>query len=143
MTVRRILAAKGRDVFTISPESKISDAVRVLYARRLGALVVTDEADAVVGILSERDVVRMLATQGPSVLDQPVSHCMSSDVVTTAESATIQSVMSKMTEGRFRHLPVIEHGKLAGLVSIGDVVKHRVEEMEDEQQALREYITTA
>lgn len=143
MTVRRILAAKGREVFTIPPESKISEVVRVLYARRLGALVVADEAGAVVGIVSERDVVRILATQGPSSLDQPVSLCMSSEVVTTVESATIQSVMSKMTEGRFRHLPVVEHGKLAGLVSIGDVVKHRVEEMEDEQQALREYITTA
>jgi CBS domain-containing protein len=143
MTVRRILAAKGRDVFTISPESKISEAVRVLFARRTGALVVTDEAGAVAGIISERDIVRILATQGASSLDQPVSLCMSREVVTTVESTTILSVMSEMTEGRFRHLPVVEQGKLAGIVSIGDVVKHRLAEMEDEQQALREYIATA
>ena len=143
MTVRRILSAKGRDVFTISPECKVSEAVRILFARRLGALVITDESGAVAGIVSERDIVRMIATQGPSSLDEPVSVCMSSNVVTTVESATIQSVMSEMTEGRFRHLPVLDHGKLAGLVSIGDVVKHRLAEMEDEQQALREYIATA
>ncbi len=143
MTVRRILAAKGRDVFTISPESKISDAVSVLFARRLGALLVTDGAGAIVGIVSERDVVRILATQGPSSLDHPVSLCMSREVITTVESATVQSVMSEMTKGRFRHLPVVEQGKLIGIVSIGDVVKHRLAEMEDEQQALREYIGTA
>ena len=143
MTVRRILSAKGRDVFTISPECKVSEAVRILFARRLGALVITDESGAVAGIVSERDIVRMIATQGPSSLDEPVSVCMSSNVVTTVESATIQSVMSEMTEGRFRHLPVLDHGKLAGIVSIGDVVKHRLAEMEDEQQALREYIATA
>lgn len=143
MTVRRILAAKGRDVFTISPESKISDAVNVLFARRLGALVVTDAAGALVGIVSERDVVRIIATQGPAALDHPITACMSREVVTTVESATIQSVMSKMTEGRFRHLPVVEQGKLVGIVSIGDIVKQRVAEMEDEQQALREYIATA
>ena len=143
MTVRRILSAKGRDVFTISPECKVSEAVRILFARRLGALVITDESGAVAGIVSERDIVRMIATQGPSSLDEPVSVCMSSNVVTMVESATIQSVMSEMTEGRFRHLPVLDHGKLAGIVSIGDVVKHRLAEMEDEQQALREYIATA
>ncbi len=143
MTVRRILSAKGRDVFTISPECKVSEAVRILFARRLGALVITDESGTVAGIVSERDIVRMIATQGPSSLDEPVSVCMSSNVVTTVESATIQSVMSEMTEGRFRHLPVLDHGKLAGIVSIGDVVKHRLAEMEDEQQALREYIATA
>ncbi|MDP2355971.1 MAG: CBS domain-containing protein [Beijerinckiaceae bacterium] len=143
MTVRRILAAKGRDVFTVSPECKVSEAVSILFARRLGALVITDESGAVAGIVSERDIVRIIATQGPSALDEPVSLCMSSNVVTTVESATIQSVMSEMTEGRFRHLPVVDHGRLAGIVSIGDVVKHRLAEMEDEQQALREYIATA
>ncbi len=121
----------------------MSEAVRILFARRLGALVITDESGTVAGIVSERDIVRMIATQGPSSLDEPVSVCMSSNVVTTVESATIQSVMSEMTEGRFRHLPVLDHGKLAGIVSIGDVVKHRLAEMEDEQQALREYIATA
>lgn len=143
MTVRRILAAKGRDVVTISPESSLADAVRLLNERRLGALVVTDRSGAVAGIVSERDVVRSIAAHGPSSLEKPVSHCMTRDVVTTVESATIQTLMSEMTDGRFRHLPVVDHGRLAGIVSIGDVVKHRLAEMEDEQQALREYIATA
>lgn len=87
--------------------------------------------------------MRSIATRGPAALDEPVSACMTREVVTTVESATIQTVMSEMTDGRFRHLPVMEHGRLAGIVSIGDVVKHRLAEMEDEQQALREYIATA
>jgi CBS domain-containing protein len=143
MTVRRILAAKGREVVTISPESKISQAVRLLCERRIGALLVTDDSGAVTGIMSERDIVRIIGARGPSALDEPVTACMTRNVVTTVESATIQSVMSEMTDGRFRHLPVLEHGKLVGIVSIGDVVKHRLAEMEDEQQALREYIATA
>ncbi|MFN3888830.1 MAG: CBS domain-containing protein [Beijerinckiaceae bacterium] len=143
MTVRRILAAKGRDVVTISPTSSLAEAARLLTERRLGALVVTDSSGAVAGILSERDIVRSIAAHGPASLDQPVSHCMTRDVVTTVDSATIQTVMSEMTDGRFRHLPVVEQGRLSGIVSIGDVVKHRLAEMEDEQQALREYIATA
>lgn len=143
MTVRRILAAKGRDVVTISPDKTLADAVRLLNERGLGALVVTDRSGAVTGIVSERDVVRNIAAYGPSSLDRPVSQCMTCNVVTTVESATIQTLMSEMTDGRFRHLPVVDQGRLAGIVSIGDVVKHRLAEMEEEQQALREYIATA
>lgn len=143
MTVRRILAAKGRDVVTILPDNKLSEAVRILNDRKLGALVVTDGAGGVAGILSERDIVRRIAELGAAALDEPVSRNMTKDVVTTVESATIQSVMGEMTDGRFRHLPVLDHGRLAGIISIGDVVKHRLAEMEEEQQALREYIATA
>lgn len=143
MTVRRILAAKGRDVATIALASTVSDAVRLLNERRVGALIVEDSGGVLAGIVSERDIVRSLAVHGASALDLPVSRVMTSDVITTVETATVQSVMSEMTEGRFRHLPVMDHGRLAGIVSIGDVVKHRLAEMEDEQQALREYIATA
>lgn len=143
MTVRRILAGKGRDVVTISPDHTLSEAVRLLCDRRLGALVVVDDAGGVAGIISERDIVQSIALRGAGALSEPVSQSMTSSVVTTVEAATIQSVMTEMTTGRFRHLPVLEQGRLAGIVSIGDVVKYRVAEMEDEQQALREYIATA
>ena len=143
MTVRRILAAKGREVVTITSQSGVSEAVRLLIDRRIGTLVVTDASGAVAGIISERDIVGAIALRGPAALDEPVAGCMTRDVVTTVESATIQTVMSAMTDGRFRHLPVVETGRLVGIVSIGDVVKHRLAEMEDEQQALREYIATA
>jgi CBS domain-containing protein len=143
MTVRRILAAKGRNVVTITPDSKVSEAARLLTDRRLGALVVIDGAGAVAGIISERDIVHAIARRGAAALDEPVSGCMTRDVVTTVESATIQTLMTEMTDGRFRHLPVVDQGRLVGIVSIGDAVKHRLSEMEDEQQALRDYIATA
>lgn len=143
MTVRRILAAKGRDVVTITPVTTVAEAVRLLHERRLGALIIEEASGVVAGIVSERDIVRSLAVHGAAALELPVSRVMTREVVTTVESATIQSVMSEMTDGRFRHLPVVDHGRLAGIVSIGDVVKHRLAEMEDEQQALREYIATA
>lgn len=143
MTVRGILAAKGRDVVTISPERTLAEAARILNEHRLGALVVTGESGAVIGMVSERDIVRSIAERGAAALAEPVSGCMTREVVTTVESATIQTVMIEMTDGRFRHLPVVEHGQLVGIVSIGDVVKRRVAEMEEEHQALREFIATA
>ena len=143
MTVRRILAGKGRDVVTITPDRTLSEAVRLLCDRRLGALVVTDGEGAVIGIISERDIVRSIAIRGAGALTEPVLQSMTETVVTTSELATIQSVMTEMTTRRFRHMPVLDEGRLAGIISIGDVVKHRVAEMEDEQQALREYIATA
>jgi CBS domain-containing protein len=143
MTVRRILAGKGRDVVTISPDRTLSEAVGLLCDRKLGALVVTDASGAVIGIISERDIVRSIALRGAGALSEALSRSMTATVVTTSESATIQSVMSDMTAGRFRHMPVLDDGRLAGIISIGDVVKHRLAEMEDEQQALREYIATA
>lgn len=143
MTVRRILATKGRDVLTIGPDSSLAEAAGVLADRHVGALVVTDPAGGVIGIISERDIVRSVAARGAAALEEKVSGSMTTKVTTAHEHATVLSVMGQMTAGRFRHVPVVEGGRLVGLVSIGDVVKHRLAEMEDEQKALREYIATA
>ncbi|HEY8578688.1 MAG TPA: CBS domain-containing protein [Beijerinckiaceae bacterium] len=143
MTVERILETKGRDVVTIAAQASVGEAARVLAERRIGAIVVTDGGGEVRGIVSERDVVRVLATQGVEALDRPIASCMTSAVVTTTHRTTLHSLMQQMTAGRFRHMPVVEGGRLVGIISIGDVVKHRLEEMESEQQALREYIATA
>lgn len=140
MTVSRILALKGRDVATIAPHRSVADAVTLLAARRIGAVIIGGDDGAVLGILSERDIVRALAA-GADALQHPVSRYMTSEVVTCAPDMLIVDVMEEMTAGRFRHMPVMEGGRLAGIVSIGDVVKHRLDEMQHETQALRQYIT--
>jgi CBS domain-containing protein len=144
MTVKAILSRKGNDVITIEPTVTMSAAVNILAERRIGALVVVAGADKqVAGILSERDIVRALAQRGPGALQEAVGHVMTRRVVTCTESDTVAALMERMTQGKFRHLPVVERGELVGLVSIGDVVKHRLGEMEHESNALREYILTA
>jgi CBS domain-containing protein len=143
MTVKAILSVKGADVATIDPTSNVGTAARMLAERRIGALVVTGPDKRVVGIISERDIVRAFAERGGSVNDTPLTEVMTRKVVTCAPSDTISSLMERMTSGKFRHLPVIEQGRLAGVVSIGDVVKYRLHEMESEQAALRDYIQTA
>lgn len=143
MTVKAILAAKGGEVVTIEPSMNLAAAANVLADRRIGALVVTGADRRVVGILSERDIVQALAAHGAAALEMPLSAVMTRRVMTCTPSDTISSLMERMTEGKFRHLPVVEQGKLAGIVSIGDVVKHRLEEMEREQSALRDYIQSA
>jgi CBS domain-containing protein len=143
MTVKAILAAKGGDVVTIDPSMNLAASARVLAERRIGALVVTGADRRVVGILSERDIVQALAAHGAAALDLPLSAVMTRRVMTCTPSDTISSLMERMTEGKFRHLPVLEQGKLAGIVSIGDVVKRRLQEMEREQSALRDYIQSA
>jgi CBS domain-containing protein len=143
MTVKAILAAKGGEVVTIDPTMNLAAAANVLADRRIGALVVTGADRRVVGILSERDIVQALAVHGAAALDMPLSAVMTRRVMTCTPSDTISSLMERMTEGKFRHLPVLEQGKLAGIVSIGDVVKHRLQEMEREQSALRDYIQSA
>lgn len=142
MTVAAILSNKGRDVITVSPDLSIADIVRILAERRIGAIVVTDGANHILGIVSERDVVRALA-RGAAALDGPVSSIMTAKVVTCTDRNTINEVMARMTEGRFRHLPVEEDGQLAGIVSIGDVVKARIEQVEREADEMRAYIATA
>ncbi|MBB3808452.1 CBS domain-containing protein [Pseudochelatococcus contaminans] len=142
-TVAAILASKGRSVITISPQRSLHEAVDVLSTRGVGALVVTGVDGAVLGILSERDVVRVLGSDGVRALDNTVSRIMTSRVKTCTPYDTIDELMAMMTEGRFRHVPVIADGKLAGIVSIGDVVKWRLAEFETEHQAMREYIATA
>ena len=143
MTVKAILAAKGGDVITIEPNTNVAVAAKRLAERRIGALVVTGADRRVVGIVSERDIVQELAVHGAASLDLPLTDVMTRKVMTCSPSDTISSVMAQMTQGKFRHLPVIEQGKLVGLVSIGDVVKYRLQQMEREQSALRDYIQTA
>jgi CBS domain-containing protein len=143
MTVRAILSRKGRDVATIAPTVSLSEAVRLLAQRRIGAVVVTGPDDRVAGILSERDIVRSLSERGPAALDDNVAAVMTRKVMTCTEAETVAAIMERMTAGKFRHLPVVEQGRLAGIISIGDVVKWRLEEIEGETNALREYIATA
>ena len=140
MTVQAILASKGRDVTTIEPTASIGDAARLLAARQIGALVVTGAEQRVVGIISERDIVHVLAMRGAPALDLPLTEVMTRRVTTCSASDTISSIMERMTAGKFRHVPVVEQGRLAGIVSIGDVVKQRISEIEHESAALRQYI---
>jgi CBS domain-containing protein len=143
MTVNDILSQKGNQVLTIEPTATLAAAVQMLAQRRIGALVVTGADDRIVGIISERDIVRMLGENGTAVLGAPLAEAMTRKVVTCARNETIAEIMERMTGGKFRHVPVVEHGRLVGIVSIGDVVKARLGELEYEQDALREYIRTA
>lgn len=142
MTVRAILDAKGRQVVSIGAEAKVATAVKTMSERRIGAVLVL-AGGKIEGIVSERDIVRELGVRGPGILDESVSTVMTAKVMTCRRADTVSSLMEKMTEGKFRHLPVVEDGVVIGLVSIGDVVKHRVMEYEREQEALRDYIKTA
>jgi CBS domain-containing protein len=143
MTVAAILALKGRSVETTTQDVPISEAVARLAAKRIGALVVVDKKGRVEGIVSERDVVRAIGQRGPGILADPIASIMTREVVSCRERETINDVMSRMTLGRFRHLPVIEDGQLVGIVSIGDVVKVRIEQVEREADEMRAYIATA
>jgi CBS domain-containing protein len=143
MTVKAILCQKGSDVVTIEPTAALSSAVKTLFERRIGAVVITGADQQVAGILSERDIVWALAEQGARVLGEPVGQVMTRKVVTCTESETVGEIMERMTAGKFRHVPVLDRGRLAGIISIGDVVKFRLGEIEHESNALREYILTA
>jgi CBS domain-containing protein len=143
MTVKAILAGKSADLVTIEPAATLADAVKLLAQHRIGAVVVTGADRRLVGILSERDIVRVLAKDGAAALQTPVSEAMTRKVVTCAETETISEIMERMTAGKFRHVPVVDQGRLIGIVSIGDVVKSRLQEMERESDALRDYIRTA
>ncbi len=140
MTVQRILDDKGSVVVTCRPQDTVGDVAKVLADRKIGAVVIMQD-DAVKGILSERDIVRAIAGQGGKALEKPASEIMTVNVITCALRDTNDDVMQVMTGGRFRHLPVVEDGKLAGIISIGDVVKRRIAEMEREAAEIREYIT--
>lgn len=142
MTVAAILRTKGDDILSVSPDQPISEATALLAEKKIGAVVVTDPEGALCGILSERDIVRGLAARGASVLTQAVKELMTAEVSTCTRSDGIETVMSRMTQGRFRHMPVTEGKKLVGLISIGDVVKQRMEDLEHEASAMRDYITT-
>ena len=142
MNVARILSEKGRDVLTTQPHRTLKEVSALLAARGVGAAVVSDAAMSVLGIVSERDIVRAIGNVGASALE-PVSRHMTSKVSTVSENASIDEVMEIMTNERFRHLPVVEHGRLVGIVSIGDVVKRHVDAIDGERRALREYIASA
>jgi len=141
MTVNNILAGKGREVISIEPGATLGEAARLLAGRRIGAALILGADHRIVGIISERDIVRVLAERGAAVLDEPVSRTMTRDVETCNAGETVSTIMERMTVGKFRHMPVVEQGRVVGLVSIGDIVKHRVGEMERESAAMREYIT--
>jgi CBS domain-containing protein len=143
MIVKDILAQKGGDILTIEPSATLAAATKMLAQRRIGALVVTGADRRIVGIISERDIVRVLDQKGTAVLDAPIAETMTRKVVTCAVSDTIAVIMERMTEGKFRHVPVVEQGRLVGIISIGDVVKARLGELEREHDALRDYIRTA
>lgn len=140
MTVKLILEQKGGEVYTLSPTQTIEQATKALSERKVGALVVSDESKAILGILSERDIVRAIARMSDKALGEPVSALMTKNVTTCTEASTIAELMSLMTEGRFRHLPVERDGKLVGIVSIGDVVKKRIADVEQEADQIRAYI---
>ena len=143
MLVSDILKAKGRDVITGSPGETLREIAALLSEHRIGAVLVVNPGGRVEGILSERDIVKAVAREGAKALELSASEVMTRRVVSCREGDTIDYLMERMTEGRFRHLPVIEAGALVGLVSIGDVVKRRLQTYEVETQAMREYIAMA
>ena len=140
MIVKHILEGRLGNVITIEPTADLAAAAKLLAERHIGAVVILGADHRIIGILSERDIVRALADHGPTALHEPVGQVMTRDVQTCSETDTIESLMGRMTTGKFRHMPVVEQGKLVGIVSIGDVVKSRVEEIEHEAAALRDYI---
>jgi CBS domain-containing protein len=143
MTVAAILAEKGHDVVTVGPTATLAETVELLADHRIGAAVVTDRTGRILGIVSERDIVAALAESGAEALGREVRSVMTEKVVTCSERDTINVVMTRMTRGRFRHLPVVENGRMVGVISIGDVVKRRIEDVEREAEEMRIYIATA
>jgi CBS domain-containing protein len=142
MTIADILNAKGRDVVTLPLDAPMREAVRLLAEHRIGAVVAID-GEQVAGILSERDLVYCLAREGESALDRPVAQLMTAPVVTVSAGVPVLAALSDMSKRRIRHLPVVEDGRLAGLVSIGDLVAWRIRRIEEEAEAMRAYIQGA
>lgn len=142
MKVENILQSKGVEVFAVSGSISVKDAVDLLGEKNIGAVVVKDGGGRVAGIFSERDVVRRLKNEGASVLTRPVSDCMTKNPVTCDRETTLDELMSMMTQKRIRHVPVVEAGQLIGIVSIGDVVKRKIDNIEREAAALKEYISS-
>lgn len=143
MTVQTILSQKGSEVVSIAPTAKVADAIKMLCERKIGALVVTGAGGRITGIVSERDIVRTFGAHGAAALDMPLTDVMTRKVVTCEPNDKMPEIMELMTTGKFRHLPVLQDDRLVGIVSIGDVVKMRLAQLEHEQDALRDYIQTA
>ncbi|EAU41222.1 hypothetical protein FP2506_00605 [Fulvimarina pelagi HTCC2506] len=143
MTIKRILEEKGRDVVTLTPSVTLAEVAQVLSEKRIGAIILVEDNGRLAGIVSERDIVRVVAARGPDVLTQLVKEAMTPKVVTVREDMSIDEAMRLMTEKRFRHLPVVdETEQLVGFVSIGDVVKRKISEAEAEASMMRDYINT-
>ena len=142
MQVEAILQSKGTVVRTVPDNARVHDAVNMLNKYNIGAVIVTDSDGLVAGIISERDIVRLLGRDPAGALKRPVSECMTAKVVTCSRDTMIADLMEQMTRFRIRHIPIVEEGELIGIVSIGDVVKRKIEEAEQEASALREYIAT-
>jgi CBS domain-containing protein len=140
MLIRQILSAKGREVVVTRQEATIAEVIGLLKAKGIGAVVVTDDGGRLSGIISERDIAHGLADHGAELMEMRVSQLMSVEVVTCTPQDGLEKLMRAMTDGRFRHLPVLEDGTLAGIISLGDVVKHRLKELEDESHMLQDYI---
>jgi len=143
MNVEAILRNKGRSVTTVAPDARIATAVALLRQHGVGALVVSHDGTALDGIISERDVVTALADHGAATLELTVADLMSRQVITCRREDSVADLAALMTERRIRHLPVVDRGTLAGIVSIGDVVKHRMDEVEGEASSMREFIANA
>ncbi len=140
MTVAHLLKRKGHTVTVAAPDAPLGRICDMLMEHKIGAIVIVDDGGRVLGIISERDLVRAISIHGATALARPVSTIMTRHVVSAPETERVEDVMRKMTEGRFRHVPVMKDGRLVGIVSIGDVVKHRLSELEAEADALRYYI---
>ena len=143
MNVKAILAAKGGEIVCIEPTADLAAATQLLSANRIGAVLIKGAGGHIAGILSERDIVRALSQHGAAALSLPIGQVMTREVTTCTEEDNIATIMDRMTAGKFRHMPVVSKGHLVGLISIGDVVKLRVGEIESESDALRNYIRTA
>jgi CBS domain-containing protein len=143
MNVKAILAAKGGNIISIEPSADLTAAVKLLSAHRIGAVLIRGAGGRLAGILSERDIMRAISEHGAAALTLSVGQVMTRNVATCGEDDSIASIMERMTAGKFRHMPVVAKGELIGLVSIGDVVKQRVGEIEQESEAMRDYIRTA
>ncbi|WP_422376782.1 CBS domain-containing protein [Roseibium sp.] len=143
MTVAAILSGKGHETITAQSNALLSEICETLAKHKIGAVVVCNGDNEIEGIVSERDIVRVIGTQGPSALQLAVSGIMTKNVVTCTEENNINEVMARMTQGRFRHMPVVKDGKLTGVISIGDVVKFKIAQVELEAEQMRSYITMA
>ncbi len=142
MTAKAILDEKGRDVLTVGPDITVGEVAKQQTNNRIGAIVVVDPEDRICGIVSERDIVRSIAHNGPGILEDTVSSVMTSDVKVCDENDSVNHLMEMMTEGRFRHLPVETDGKIGGIISIGDVVRMRIQQVEREAEEIKAYIAS-
>ncbi|WP_419252088.1 CBS domain-containing protein [Caulobacter sp. ErkDOM-YI] len=140
MLVSQILKDKGDLVFTASPQETVGAAAALLHTRRVGAMVVLDADEAIVGILSERDIVRVIAKEGAGALNKPIAACMSAEVIFAQPEESIDILLERMTDRRIRHLPVVRDGRLVGIISIGDLVKYKINEAQAEAEGLKAYI---